>query len=53
MVKFSEANLRLFHNIFVCKRCKTKMRSRPLRIINKELVCRNCGSKSFRAVRKK
>ncbi|MEK6907611.1 MAG: 50S ribosomal protein L40e [Nanoarchaeota archaeon] len=53
MVKFPEANARLFYNIFVCKRCKTKIRSRPIKIIQKEVVCRRCNSKSFRAVRKK
>ncbi|MEK6835244.1 MAG: 50S ribosomal protein L40e [Nanoarchaeota archaeon] len=53
MVKFPEANARLFLNIFVCKRCKTKMRSRPIKVIQKQLVCRKCGGKNFRAVRKK
>ncbi|MEK6862987.1 MAG: 50S ribosomal protein L40e [Nanoarchaeota archaeon] len=53
MVKFPEASARLFHNIFVCKRCKTKMRSRPIKVIQKKLVCRKCGSKSFRVIRKK
>jgi len=53
MVKFPEANARLFYNIFVCKKCKTKMRSRPIKVIQKKLVCRNCGGKNFRVVRKK
>ncbi|MEK6841410.1 MAG: 50S ribosomal protein L40e [Nanoarchaeota archaeon] len=53
MVKFPEASARLFHNIFVCKRCKTKMRSRPIKVIQKKLVCRKCGSKNFRVIRKK
>ena len=53
MVKFPEANVRLFQNVFVCKKCKTKIRSKPLKIIQKRVVCRKCGGKNFRAVRKK
>jgi len=29
------------------------MRSRPIKVIQKKLVCRKCGGKSFRVVRKK
>ena len=53
MVKFPEANARLFHNIFICKKCKTRMRSRPIKVIQRKLVCRGCGGKNFRVVRKK
>ena len=53
MVKFAEAQARLFRNVFVCRRCKTKMRSTPLKIIQKNLVCRNCGAKAFRPIRRK
>jgi ribosomal protein L40E len=53
MVKFPEANARLFHNIFVCKRCKAKIRSNPIKMIQKKIICRKCGGKNFRVVRKK
>ncbi len=53
MVKFPEATERLLKNVFVCRRCKTKMRSTPLKILQKGVVCRNCGSKAFRPIRRK
>ncbi|MBN1923374.1 MAG: hypothetical protein JW791_01265 [Nanoarchaeota archaeon] len=49
MVRIPEANKRLFSNIFVCKKCKTKVRSDSNRIRNKEVKCRKCNSKEFRA----
>ena len=52
MAKFPEANTRLFKNIFVCKKCKRKKRTTPLKVLNKQIIC-SCGSKAFRAVRKK
>ncbi|MEK6904485.1 MAG: 50S ribosomal protein L40e [Nanoarchaeota archaeon] len=52
MVKFPEASARLFKNIFVCRRCKTKMRTTSQRIIHKEILCRRCGGKAFRAIKK-
>ncbi|MBL7147479.1 MAG: 50S ribosomal protein L40e [Nanoarchaeota archaeon] len=53
MVKFQEAQARLYHNIFVCRKCKSKIRSTPLKIIQKKAKCRKCGSKALRPVRKK
>jgi len=53
MVKFPEAINRILKNVFVCRRCKTKMKSTPLKILQKEIICRNCGSKAFRPIRKK
>lgn len=53
MVKFPEAEARKFRNIFVCKKCKTKMRTTNLKVIQKKVKCRNCNSHQFRAVKKK
>jgi len=53
MAKIPEAQARLFHNIFVCKKCKTKIRAEPRRILSGKVKCRKCGSKEFRALRKK
>jgi len=53
MAKFPEAAARLFHNIFICKKCKTRIRSTPLKILQKKVKCRNCGGKDFRTIRKK
>ena len=52
MAKIKEAQNRLFKNIFVCKKCKTKKRSIPQRVIEKKVKCRRCGSKDFRPLRK-
>ena len=53
MAKFPEAINRILKNVFVCRRCKTKMKSTPLKILQKEIICRNCGSKAFRPIRRK
>jgi len=52
MARFPEAMNRLFKNIFVCKKCKTKVRTTPKKIINKKILCRRCGGKAFRAIKK-
>lgn len=53
MVKFPEAEKRLFRNIFVCKRCKTKIRASGTKVIQGKISCRNCGGKALRPIRKK
>ncbi|MEM4260333.1 MAG: hypothetical protein QXG00_03785 [Candidatus Woesearchaeota archaeon] len=53
MVKFPEANARLYKNIFVCRRCKTKMRTSMMRVLAGKVKCRKCNYKALRAVRKK
>ena len=53
MVKFPEANARMFKGMFVCRRCKSKIRSDNMKVIAKEVKCRKCGGKALRPVRKK
>lgn len=55
MGQFPEAQKRILDNIFVCKKCKTKIRSTNLRVIKGEVRCRNtsCKSKALRPMRKK
>jgi len=53
MAKFAEAEARMFRNIFVCKKCKTKIRAIPMKVLAGKVSCRRCGSKALRAVRKK
>ncbi|MBS3156779.1 50S ribosomal protein L40e [Candidatus Woesearchaeota archaeon] len=53
MAKFPEASARLFHNVFVCKRCKTKRKADIRKILDKQILCRKCGSKAFRAIKSK
>lgn len=53
MVKFPEATQRLYKNVFICRKCKHKQRTTPLKVLNKEILCKNCGGKAFRAVKRK
>ncbi|MEW6063354.1 MAG: hypothetical protein AB1571_03225 [Nanoarchaeota archaeon] len=52
MVKHPEAASRLFGNVFVCKKCKSKIRASPLQVLQKKVRCRRCGCKSLRAIKK-
>ncbi|MBL7054894.1 hypothetical protein ISS05_04000 [Candidatus Woesearchaeota archaeon] len=53
MVKFPEADARKFRNIFVCKKCKSKIRTPNMKVIQGKVKCRRCNSHAFRAVKKK
>ena len=53
MVKFAEAEVRKFRNVFVCRKCKSKIKSPNMKIIQGKVSCRRCGSKQFKSVRKK
>ncbi len=53
MVKFKEAEARHFKNMFVCLRCKSKVRAPTLKVLAGKIRCRKCNSKDLRPVRKK
>lgn len=53
MGKFPEAAARLLDNIFVCRRCKSKVRTTNLRVLKGEVRCRKCSSKTLRPAKKK
>ncbi|MBI1970346.1 50S ribosomal protein L40e [Candidatus Woesearchaeota archaeon] len=53
MVKFPEANARLFKNIFVCRRCKRKTRIPNRKVLSGKASCRKCSGRALRPVRKK
>ncbi len=53
MSKFEAAEARLFHNVYVCKDCKTKVRAPTLKVLQGKVRCRKCGSKNLRPKRKK
>lgn len=53
MAKFPEAENRLYKNVFVCKRCKSKVRAPNLKVIAGKIKCRGCSSRALRKVRKK
>ncbi|MBI2558632.1 hypothetical protein HYW20_04885 [Candidatus Woesearchaeota archaeon] len=53
MVKFHEAEVRRFRNVFICRKCKSKIKTPNIKIIQGKVRCRRCGSRQFKAVRKK
>ncbi|MBU0930101.1 MAG: 50S ribosomal protein L40e [Nanoarchaeota archaeon] len=52
MVKFPEAAKRLFGRTFVCKKCKTKIKAPPQKVIDRKVKCRRCGYKILRPIKK-
>ena len=53
MVKFQEATARLLKGVFVCRKCKAKIKADVNKIIRKEVGCKKCGRKSFRPIKSK
>jgi len=53
MAKIPEAQNRLFKNVFVCKKCQTKVKAEPLKILGGKVKCRKCKKRAFRPLRKK
>jgi len=53
MSKFEEAEKRLFKGVFVCRVCKAKRKADVMKVLQGRIVCRNCGSRALRTVRRK
>lgn len=53
MVKFPEADVRLFRNKFVCRRCKAVLRAPSRKVMESQVKCRACEGKKFKPKRKK
>lgn len=53
MSKFVEAENRMFKNKFVCKNCKTTLKSTMMKILSGKVKCSRCKSTSLRPCRKK
>jgi len=53
MAKIPEAQRRLFKNVYVCKKCKTKIRADPQKILKGKIKCRKCKRSAFRPLKKK
>jgi len=53
MAKIPEAEARLIRGIFVCRKCKTKIRSSSMKVSQGKVSCRKCSSKVLRPLRKK
>jgi len=39
---------RMFANVFVCMKCRTKIRASPFKVKAGKVKCRKCGSKQLR-----
>ena len=52
MAKFQEAANRLFKNVFVCRKCKSKVKVPVLSVLQGKAACRKCGSKALRPIKK-
>jgi ribosomal protein L40E len=50
MVKktFPEAMHRLYHRVYVCRVCKSKMRADPAKVKHGQIKCRKCGARALR-----
>ena len=53
MVKFPEAQARLFHKKFACKKCKKVLKANTMKVAAGKVSCKRCGSKALRTLRKK
>ena len=53
MAKIPEADARLFRNIFICKKCKSKIRASSMKVTQGKIRCRKCNSRALRPIRKK
>ncbi|HME86934.1 MAG TPA: 50S ribosomal protein L40e [Candidatus Nanoarchaeia archaeon] len=53
MAKFPEAEARLIKGKFVCRKCKSTIRSTNMMVIEGLVKCRKCKSRALRPVRKK
>ncbi|HLC22410.1 MAG TPA: hypothetical protein VJJ79_01415 [Candidatus Nanoarchaeia archaeon] len=53
MVKFEATVARIFRRIFVCRRCKQKVRTDMGRILAGKVKCRTCQGRAFRPIKSK
>ena len=53
MVKFPEADNRLFKRRFVCRKCKSTIKAFNMKVLAGKVSCRKCSSKALRIKRKK
>ncbi len=53
MAKIPEAEARILRNVFVCRKCKHKIRAPSLKVAQGKVKCRNCNSPILRPLRKR
>ena len=49
---FPEALARTYSRVFVCKKCKSKIRTDYSKVKDGKVKCRKCGSRALRPKRK-
>jgi len=47
-MKIPEAEVRLFNRVFICRKCKSKIRASTPRVKAKLIVCPKCQGRNFR-----
>ncbi len=52
MARIPEAEARLFHRKWVCRKCKTINKADISKVRTGKLICKKCGNKHFRIKRK-
>jgi len=52
MASFPEAEARLFKNVYVCRKCESKIKIPISKVLAGKGVCRKCNSKQLRPIRK-
>jgi len=53
MAKFPEADARLFKKKFVCRKCKSTVKTSNLRVLAGKVKCGKCNNPTLRPARKK
>ena len=53
MVKFPEADARLFRNKYVCRKCKSVVKAPNMAVLQGKVLCRRCSCNKLRVKRKK
>jgi ribosomal protein L40E len=53
MAKIEAATHRIFGNVFVCRRCNSKIKAQPRKISEGKIRCRKCKSLALRPKSKK
>ena len=49
---FPEAMQRIYQRVFVCRKCKSKIKADYTKVREGKVKCRKCGSKDLRPKRK-
>jgi len=53
MAKIPAAQDRLYKNVFICKRCGTKIKANIQKVLERKIKCRKCKSRELRPISKK